>query len=152
MTTVKAWLASAALVGGAGGGVAAGIAATGGATQPAAAARPVTAAADTRYLQQEVDALLKEDRALKAAIHRAGLRLAAQVRAGEKSLAELHRRIVAAQNALAQAQTSRNQVAGFTPSAPAAVTPAPSAHATTGASGAGTGTSDGGENDGGDDG
>lgn len=146
MATLKAWLASAALLGGAGGGAAAGLAATGDPTQPVAATRPV-AGPDTGQLQQQIDALLREDHSLQRAVHRARLRLAGQVHAGEQSLAALHRRIVAAQAQLAAAQAARTQVTPVTTTvvAPAAT---PVAHATTGASGAGShGEHEGGHDD-----
>jgi hypothetical protein len=137
MTTAKTWLASVALIGGAGGGAAAGLTATSTAAQPATAARPTAAVPSAEYLQQQIAGLLQEDRALEQAIKTAKLRLAGQVRAGEQSLAALHRRIVAAQSRRAQA--------------PAPAT-APASHATTGASGAGTGSGgDGGREAGGDD-
>lgn len=136
MTTVKTWLASVALVGGAGGGAAAGLAATGGATQTLAATPPSTATPDARDLQQQIDSLLAEDRALKAAIRRAGLRLTAEIRAGEQSLAALRQRIVAAQNELARAQAARHGATPATSSSTTAPTAtAPQVHATTGASG-----------------
>jgi len=149
---VKAWLASVALVGGAGGGAAAGLAATDGPAQAAPAAPPPTVTPDARDLQRQIDALLQEDRALKAAIHRAKLRLTAEIRAGEQSLAALRQRIVAAQNELAQAQAARHRAASVTSPAPAPAATAPQVHATTGASGSGgTAGSDGEDGGGGDD-
>ena len=154
MATVKTWLASAALVGGAGGGAAAGLAASSSPEQPATATAPSAAAApDAGYLQNQIDSLLQEDRALKRAVGRARQRLAGQVRAGEQSLAALHRRIIATQNELARAQAARSQISAV----PAAVAPAapattPVSHATTGASGAGSGHGDdAGEHEGGGD-
>jgi hypothetical protein len=152
MTTVKTWIASAALVGGTGGGVVAGLA-TGGTGQPARAATPPPAAApDATALQQQIDGLLREDQALKRAVARARLRLEGQVRAGERSLSALHQRIVAAQKELAQAQAARAAAVTVTvvPAPPAAAS-TPAAHATTGASGAGTATGDDGEPEGGSD-
>ncbi|HET6818634.1 MAG TPA: hypothetical protein VFH66_15510 [Mycobacteriales bacterium] len=152
MTTVKTWLASAALVGGAGGGAFAGLAAVGDGAQPAAAARPATATPNTVSLQGQVDALLQEDHALKLAVQRARVRLAGQVHAGERSLAALHQRIVAAQNALAQAQAARARAGSAVTFAPA---PAPASttavHATTGASGAGAAGGESESSGGGDD-
>ena len=139
MTTVKTWLASAALVGGAGGGAVAGLAAVGGSARPAAAARPVTSTPDTVYLQGQIDALLREDRALKHAVHRARHRLAGQVHAGELSLAALNRRITAAQHELAQAQAARARASALTVAPASAPVSTPTTHATTGASGAGGG-------------
>lgn len=151
MTTVKAWLASVALVGGAGGGAAAGLAASADATPTPPAAPPSTAAPDARDLQRQIDALLAEDRALKAAIHRAGLRLTAEIRAGEQSLAALRQRIVAAQNELAKAQAARHRTAPVTSPATAPAATSPQVHATTGASGTG-GTTGSDDDGGGDDG
>ena len=139
MATVKTWLASAALVGGAGGGAAAVLASTGESATPTTAARPVAATPDAGYLQQQIDALLKEDQALKRAVARARTRLAGQVHAGEHSLAVLHRRILAAQAELVRAQAARARMssASVVASVPAPVA-APVAHATSGASGAGS--------------
>lgn len=150
MATVKTWLASAVLVGGAGGGAAAVLATTGESASPAAAARPVATTPDAGYLQQQIDVLLKEDHALKRAVAHARVRLAGQVHAGERSLALLHQRILTAQAELAQAQAARAQIAPV--AAAQAPAPAPVAHATSGASGAGSRSGDdAGEREGGDD-
>jgi hypothetical protein len=151
MATVKTWLASAALVGGAG-GVTAVLATSGESTTPAAAARPATVTPDASHLQQQIDALLAEDHALKRAVAQAQARLAGQVHAGEHSLAVLHRRILAAQAELAQAQAARARIV----SAPVTVARAPAAapvvHAASGASGAGSRhDDDAGEHEGGHD-
>ena len=152
MATVKTWLASAALVGGAGGGAAAVLAGSGESASPAPATRPVAAAPDAGYLQQQIDVLLKEDRALKRAVARARVRLAGQVHAGERSLAVLHRRILAAQAELARAQAARVRIAPVQVAQAQAPAPAPVAHATSGASGAGSRHGDdGGEHEGGHD-
>jgi hypothetical protein len=150
MATLKTWLASAALVGGAGGGAAAGLAATGEPTQAASSAPPATAAPDAGQLQEQIDALLQEDHALKHAVSRARSRLTAQVHAGERSLAVLHQRIVAAQAELNSAQAASARISTVTVGAPAATTA--TTHATTGASGAGShGGDDSGEHEGGHD-
>ena len=146
--TVKTWIASAALVGGAGGGAAAGLAATDRPSQPAAAVQSTAAVPDVENLQQQIDALLQEDRALESAIRAAKVRLAGQVKSGEQSLAALHQRILAAQAELAQAEAARNQVSTSTSQSTAQP---PSSHTTTGASGAGTSSGDGGHDGGGDD-
>lgn len=155
MATVKTWLASAALVGGAGGGVAAGLATTSDPARPTAHARPVPAAPDTGVLQREIDSLLQEDRALQRAVSRARTRLSRQVQAGEQSLAALHRRILAARAELVQvqAQGDVNELASVVVTKPAAPPVSPPAHATTGASGAGSrqGDDDGEHERGGDD-
>jgi len=153
MAATKTWLASAVLVGGASGGVVVGLAATGDPAQPTAAAHPARSAPDAGYLQQQIDSLLQEDHALKHAVHRARRRLAGQVRAGELSLAALHRRVLAAQTELAHVQAARPKAASVIAVAavPAPVT-RPAAHATTGASGAGSGSGSGsGEFEGGGD-
>jgi hypothetical protein len=153
MARVKTWLASAVLVGGAGGGAAAVIAMPGNSPQPAPApAARAAAAPDAGYLQQQVDSLLREDHALKRAVSRARLRLAGQVHAGEQSLAVLHRRIIAAQNELARAQAAaRTRATTVTVAAAPAPATTPASHATTGASGAGSGHGDDGEHEGGGD-
>lgn len=151
MATVKTWLASAALVGGAGGGAAAGFAATDGPDAPAAVTRPAASAPDAGNLQQQIDSLLQEDHALKRAVASARVRLAGQVHAGEKSLAVLHRRILAAQAQLTSAQAARNRAATVVVASAPAPAPTPAAHATTGASGAGSGHGDGEHEGGGDD-
>ena len=134
MTTLKTWLASAALVGGAGAGVAAGLTTTSTDQQAAAAQPPVAGVPDATYLQQQIDVLLQEDRALNEALRRARARLSGQVRAGERSLAALQHRILAAQVELARAQAARAQMPSAVATAP--TTRAPASHATTGASGA----------------
>ena len=152
MATVKTWLASAALVGGAGGGAAAVLASTGEPASPAPAARPVATAPDAGYLQQQIDVLLKEDRALKRAVARARVRLAGQVHAGERSLAVLHRRILAAQAELSRAQAARSRITSTPVAVAHAPAAAPVAHATSGASGSGSRHGDdAGEREGGDD-
>lgn len=138
MATVKTWLASAALVGGAGGGTAAVLSTTGEPASPASAAQPVASTPDARYLQHQIDALLQEDRALKRAVARARVRLAGRVHAGEQSLAALHRRIQAAQAELAAAQAARARISTVPVAAARAPATAPAAHATSGASGAGS--------------
>ena len=148
MTTVKTWLASAALLGGAGGGAAAGLMATGPEQAPAAAQSPTSASPDAGQLQQQIDALLQEDQALKRAVGRAHARLALQVHNSQRSLAALQHRIAAAQAELAAAQASRQQVQTVITAAPPAT--APAQHTTTGASGAG-GHGEGGEHEGGGD-
>src|SRR4051812_4249872 len=120
MATVKTWLASAALLGGAGTAVA-GCSATDGAAQSAPAARPAVVAPDAGKLQTQIDSLLQEDHALKRAVSRARVRLADQVHAGERSLTALRHRIVAAQSELAQAQT-RVQAVNVQAPAPTVVT------------------------------
>lgn len=152
MATVKTWLASAALVGGAAGGGAAGLAASSDPAQPATAPRPAAATPDAGDLQDQIDSLMREDRALKRAVSRARVRLAGQVHAGEQSLAALHRRILAAQAELTRAQAARDHAASVSVAAAPAAATRPPAHATTGASGAGSGHSDdAGEHEGGDD-
>lgn len=150
MTTVKTWLASAALVGGAGSGVAVGLAASGDPASPTAVARPAAATPDAGDLQQQIDALLQEDHALKRAVRRAQLRLAGQVHAGEQSLGALHRRILAAQAQLNRVQAARAGVPPVSVAAAPAAVPDQQAHATSGASGAGSGH-DGSEHEGGGD-
>jgi len=151
MAKVKTWIASAALVGGAGGGGALAFSAAEPQT-PAPAPAPAVALPDARHLQQQIDALLAEDQALKRAVSRARSRLAGQVRAGEKSLAVLRHRIVLAQAELQRARSAQAAVVvtSIRPAAPATVTQ-PAAHATTGASGGGHGEHEDGEHEGGDD-
>ena len=139
MTAVKKWLVAAALASGAGGGAVVGLAASSSGAQPSGT--PLTTTPDTRYLQQQIDSLLRDDLALKSALNQARLRLAGQVRAGERSLAALQLRIVAAQAQLARAARGR----GVAVTVVAATSPA--THATTGASGAGSGHSDDGGGD-----
>ena len=140
--TVRTWIASVALVGGAGGGAAAGLSATDRPVQPGGVVQSSVTAPDAGNLQRQIDALLQEDRALETAIRAAKARLAGQVKTGEQSLALLHQRIVAAQAALAQAQAARTRVGA--PTVQSTARP-PSSHTTTGASGAGTSRGGGGD-------
>jgi len=103
-------------------------------------------------LQQQIDALLQEDHALKRAVNQARARLAGQVHAGERSLTLLHQRIAAAQAALSRAHAA--QVAQVAPRTVTVVAAPPSSHppathTTSGASGAHSG--DDGEHEGGHD-
>ena len=148
MTNLKTWLASAALLGGATGGGALGLAAAGG---PASAGTPQparpSATPDVNGLQQQVAALLSDERALEQAIRAARARLSGQVAASEHSLTAVLQRLARAQAELAQTQASRAALLNA-PAAQQAPAPArPQAHATTGASGAGGSSGDGGGGD-----
>ena len=137
MANMKTWLASAVLVGGAGGAGAYVLAATSGPAAPSAvppATLPV-AATDSGNLTRQTSALLADDRALQRAVASARKRLGHEVGASEHSLAVLRQRLLATEAALTQAQAARAAL-GAAP-ARVAVAAAPVSHATTGASGAG---------------
>ena len=145
MATVKTWLVSAALVGGASGGATVVLAAQNDQADPAPSAQPAITTPNAQHLQTQIDTLLREDHALKKAVRQARVRLASRVHASEHTLNALQQRIVTARNELAQAQVARSRAPTVTVAAPPAPAPpvaAPPSHTTTGASGAGSGHGD----------
>jgi hypothetical protein len=149
MANVKTWLASAALVGGASGG-ALGVAAASG---PATAGTPQpprqASTSEVSGLQQQVAALVADERALATAIRAARVRLAGQVAVSEHSLNAALQRLERAQAELAQIQAARTALlnAPAAQQQPPVSRAQPQTHTTTGASGAGGSSDDGGGDD-----
>lgn len=148
-STVRTLVMSAAAASGVVGGGALGLAAAAPAhgTPATRPAQPAPAAAEnTAALHAQVQQLLAEDRALHLAIVRAKTRLSSQVAASEASLRSVRSQLAASEAALAAIRRAAVTSAG-TRQQQSSVTPAsrPSAHATTGASGATSRTGDGGD-------
>ena len=141
VSTLRTWIISAAATTGVVGGGAVGLAAAAPAGHaPVKTAVPQPVGVDTSVLQTQVQQLLAEDQALHLALSHAKARLSSQVAVSEASLRAIRSQLASAQSALAAARraaATRYATSGQQNAVTHA--PRPTAHTTTGASGATSG-------------